>query len=163
MHQRDYEPGAAEAATDSAGAGISRQIEVLLRWAAQLLGFLLILIGLYGVIHVFSAVGRAVRDPATLEPAVTSMAQLINSEALEITLDGRKLVLGRPVTMVALLLWYVVWGWLAIAMLSTGAKLVFAVMKERREHLAAMKELMITARQELTFREPARGKPASET
>ncbi len=146
MHERDYEPHTTAATSDSQGIGALSLFELLLRWATRLLGFALIVIGLYGTINVFWAVGQAVRDPKTLVPAVASMVELMNFEALEFTINGEKLVLGRSAAVVVLLLWYVVWAWLALAVLGTGARLVFAVLKERREFLAAMKEFILAAR-----------------
>ncbi len=121
-------------------------IERCLRWGTQILGCALIVIGVYWAFHVFSVVLQAVRDPNSLQPAVTSMAQLIDAEQLVLTLGTEKIALGKPLAVAGLLPWYAIAAWIALAILTAGGKLVSAVSHERREFLAAMKEFLATTR-----------------
>ena len=116
--------------------GLRSYSEPLLRWATQLLGFILTIVGLYFTIYVFLVVFEAVRTPEVLQAAVTSMSQLIEAESLVLPTHGESVPVGKSVAVFLLLIWYVVLAHLGLSILSAGVKLVFAAINERKELLA---------------------------
>lgn len=145
-----YSPTVTAETTRNSAArpSLARQLGASLRWAIVGLGVVLISVGAYWAFHICSAMLQAVRDPASLEPAVTSMARLIDAEQLVLPGGEQRVAVGKMLTLGTLLSWYAVSAWIALAVLWTGAKLVLAVIQERRDFHAAVKEFLISVRHE---------------
>lgn len=130
--------------TDHVDAGIS--LSARLRLAAQVVGIVLILVGAWYVVVILMDVLATARDPAALQPTASAMAQTLNLQDAHALVGEAQVPLGRSVATVVLLVWYVVSGWLAFKLIGAGGQLVLGAMAERRDFLATMRELLVSAR-----------------
>jgi hypothetical protein len=118
------------------------------RIITQAVGLGLIVVGVYyGVWILVNSIQFAL-DPARLEGRVAAMEKSLDLAGLKIPAGPNQVPVGRPVANVLLLAWYLVGAWICCKVIAVGGQLAMGVVSERREFLTAMKEFLITARQQ---------------
>lgn len=126
---------------------IRRSLEPWLRIACQVIGIGMVLIGSYFLIVRFADVTRLIHSPEDLRSTVDGVGNLIHADRLDIPAKDRPPVpVGRILAFGFSLVLYIVCVWIAGLIVVTGAKLALGVVNERRELLAAMRELLMQAR-----------------
>jgi hypothetical protein len=125
-----------------------------LRIASQAIGLVLILAGAYYALWVLAAGISIARDPGELAPALTAMTKTLNLEEAAVPAGESKIPIGRAVSSVVVLLWYLLSTLVALKLVGAGGRLALGVIAERREFLAAMKEFLVTLRAEGTEGQP---------
>jgi hypothetical protein len=117
-----------------------------LRITGQILGGILILIGMYFSVLILIACVGVLRDPGQTGTSVAAMSKIIGMEGAQVTSGKDHVQIGRAVAGVLLLLWYVVASSIALKLIAVGGRMITGVAAERREFLAAMKEFIIFVR-----------------
>jgi hypothetical protein len=136
------------------GPAPSQTLGRALRIASQVIGLVLILAGAYYALWVLATGVSVVRDPGELTSALTALAKAVNLEEAAVPTGDGKVPIGRVVSGVLLLLWYLLSAWVALMLVRGGGQLVLGVVAERREFLAAMKEFLVTLRAEASEGQP---------
>jgi hypothetical protein len=118
------------------------------RIITQAVGLGLIIVGVYyGVWILVNSIQFAI-DPARLEGRVAAMEKSLDLAGLKIPAGQAQIPVGRPVANVLLLAWCLVGAWICCRVIAVGGQLAMGAISERREFLTAMKEFLITARQQ---------------
>ena len=104
---------------------LSDQLSLAARIAGQVVGLLLVLLGAGYVLYAFTAIGGIVRNPNQLDAAVAAMARTIDAEHLAVKVGEETIAPGRLLAMLILLLWYLLWSWIPLAILGAGGRLLY--------------------------------------
>jgi hypothetical protein len=118
------------------------------RIITQAVGLGLIVVGVYYGIWILVHSIQFAIDPARLEGRVAAMEKSLDLTGLKIPAGQDQIPVGRPVANVLLLAWYLVGAWICCKVIAVGGQLAMGAISERREFLTAMKEFLITARQQ---------------
>jgi hypothetical protein len=112
----------------------------IVRVACQLVGLLLILLGAFYVLNVFSAVGGVIAKPEGIEALPKAISQAIDADRMVVKTETTEVAFGKAVAMLFTLLWYLLWAWIPLALLYAGGKLVWWTMQDVRQgrELAAL-------------------------
>jgi hypothetical protein len=89
-------------------------------------GIVLILVGAVYAVQVFWSVGSLLKNPAGLEGPVKTVEKLISAENLAVPVNGQPVQFGGAIAMCLLLLWYLFWAWIPLALIAAGGRLVAA-------------------------------------
>lgn len=104
----------------------------MIRSLAAIVGLCLVVAGGYLTIQVFFEVGAVIRDPAGVGKTIEGFAQLIQADKLILSGgEGKPNVEpGRFIATFMLLIWFFIWAWIPIALLSAGGSVVGNTLNE---------------------------------
>lgn len=120
---------------------------VLLRAGGQILGVILLLIGVYYVLVLLGGVLSAANNPAVLEGRIASMAKTLDIEGAQLEVNNDKIPYGRTVGMAALFAWNLLAVFIATSLIQAGGRLIWGPVSERRAMFAAMEEIARASRE----------------
>lgn len=90
------------------------------RWLARGIVLLMLVFAVYYAFQVFFQVGSLLRDPANAEPAVQTVAQLIEADKLRVSHMGESIEFGRLISVLVLGLGYVFWALIPLWIIGTA-------------------------------------------
>jgi F0F1-type ATP synthase membrane subunit c/vacuolar-type H+-ATPase subunit K len=117
----------------------------VMRIAGQVAGLVLIIAGGCYALLVVVAVLNIARDPSHMTTLLGTMAKAVGLEETTIVTGQNKIPIGRTVGCVLLIAWYQITAWIALKLVATGGQLVSNASAERREFLAAIKQMSLNS------------------
>ncbi|QDU60629.1 hypothetical protein Pan216_14760 [Planctomycetes bacterium Pan216] len=106
-------------------------VGAFMRFVCQALGLLLIIIGTFFAIQVFTSVYGLVNKPEGMAGAVDQTAELIESEKLSVKIGADRVEAGRLAATMVLFVWYMLCAYIPLAIIAVGGRLVWAMRKPR--------------------------------
>jgi hypothetical protein len=121
------------ATPDERGASPMDLVIAAARIMALLAGVVLILVGAIYAVQVFFSVGGLLKDPAQLGAPVKRVEEVISADKLTMNVGGEQVEPGGTISLCLLLLWYMFWAWIPLALIAAGGRLVAAGSRLREE------------------------------
>lgn len=103
----------------------------IVRYLSLLGIFSLLVLGVCQANTVFQQVGRLITDPKHAEASVDQIAKMIDTESLKISLPDNVISFGRLLSFLLLLVCYLVWLWVPLAIIATCARLLMVGLTPR--------------------------------
>jgi hypothetical protein len=95
-----------------------------LRVVATMLGFVVILVGLWMVLKIFGAVFEGVTAPQGMAPTFAGWVETVGGDKLKLTINGSEIHLAPVLATVMIGGGALVLAWLSMGVMLTGAKII---------------------------------------
>ncbi len=129
------------------GFDLTYVLSSMFRMAGQILGGVLLLIGVYYALVVLGQILAAGANPANLGPALERMETLLKLEDAKLVIDNTEIPLGRTAAFGALCMWYLLSFWIPLGLIGAGTRFIWGPMAERKAFYNALEEFFRNARQ----------------
>ncbi|MDA0660253.1 MAG: hypothetical protein O3C60_15645 [Planctomycetota bacterium] len=110
---------------------IPEAIANVMRYLCLIGIFMLLVVGVYQASIVFQQVGRLITDTKHVEASVDQIAKMIDTESLKIVQQDNVISFGRLISFLLLLVCYLVWLWVPLAIIATCARLLLVGLMPR--------------------------------
>jgi hypothetical protein len=122
----EHDPFSKRSESADSPSELATFVRVGVQATAQVLGMLLVLVGLYCCLTTFFQAYAALREPEKLESAVVQMTKLAGLENVEAKFGPEaNIPIGRAAGLIATGAWTVICVWIAVALLTAGGRLVW--------------------------------------
>ena len=116
------------------------------RLGAQVFGAILVLIGTWFAVLILRSCIGVLEDPGQTATPVAAMSRVMGLEGVQIASGKDQIPIGRVAGEVLLVVWYLLASSIALKFVTIGGRMVMGVIAERREFLAATRELLAWTR-----------------
>ena len=106
-------------------------LAALLRGLCLVAFFVVLVIGMYYAIQVFTQVGRVITDPGIARDSVDAIAEMIDAEKLTWNLGQDPIEPGRLIAYLLLFVWYLIWFWIPMALIHAAGKIILGSLPDR--------------------------------
>lgn len=128
-------------ATDRPLPNFSELFSTVLRGGCQLLGIFLVILGVYYAAYLFGALWELRKEASALAAQVEALETILGEDL--VIQDGEtKLSLAKPLAVLMVIAIYGILARLALALVSTGASLVYKQRDSRQELALAIREIL---------------------
>lgn len=139
--QSNHLEGLPPLATDRPPPDFGELLSNVLRGGCQVLGIFLVILGVYYAAYLFGALWELRREASAMAAQVEALEQLIGEE-LVIKEGATKLNLAKPLAVLCVIAIYGILARLALALITTGASLVYKQRDARQELALTIRELV---------------------